>query len=147
MNNYLAKPVRAQTLKSLLESYLSKGPEEKAVSDLDGKAKEMAGEALGEAEKSKSVGVNGKGNGEEAPTPTSASAPITMLPDRTADPAAAHDEPDDDKKGKTSRPTSLRINTTQRWYPHEQNQKQGQEQPQDIRNGAVPAGDHGKLGP
>ncbi|KAF2202202.1 hypothetical protein GQ43DRAFT_439896 [Delitschia confertaspora ATCC 74209] len=44
MNNYLAKPVRAQTLKSLLESYLAQ-PEEK-IPHLQHEAKKMAEEAL-----------------------------------------------------------------------------------------------------
>ncbi|KAF2640308.1 hypothetical protein P280DRAFT_428266 [Massarina eburnea CBS 473.64] len=49
MNNYLAKPVRAQTLKALLESYLSK-KEEKEMPNLQAEAKEMVKEALKKAE-------------------------------------------------------------------------------------------------
>jgi YesN/AraC family two-component response regulator len=53
MNNYLAKPVRAKTLKALLESYLSKeddgeGPKEE---ELQKEAKRMVKEALSEADK------------------------------------------------------------------------------------------------
>lgn len=55
MNNYLAKPVRAQTLKALLESYLSKeedgeGPGEEEIRK---EAKRMVKEALSEAKMDK----------------------------------------------------------------------------------------------
>ncbi|KAH9869591.1 hypothetical protein IAQ61_006799 [Plenodomus lingam] len=51
MNNYLAKPVRAQTLKAMLESYLNKNNEVKDVPDLAAEAKEMVNMALNETDK------------------------------------------------------------------------------------------------
>jgi len=48
MNNYLAKPVRAQTLKALLESYLSQP--EKVIPDLQRQAKELAKTVLNDVE-------------------------------------------------------------------------------------------------
>jgi response regulator RpfG family c-di-GMP phosphodiesterase len=61
MNNYLAKPVRAQTLKALLESYLSKeedgkGPDE---DELKKEAKKMVEKALNEADKTPKKAVKG----------------------------------------------------------------------------------------
>lgn len=61
MNNYLAKPVRAQTLKALLESYLSKAV---PVVNLESEAAKMVREALVEADKVKENGEVDK-NGEE----------------------------------------------------------------------------------
>jgi len=46
MNNYLAKPVRAQTLKALLESYLSKEANEEEIPNLQNEAKRIVKEAL-----------------------------------------------------------------------------------------------------
>jgi response regulator of citrate/malate metabolism len=48
MNNYLAKPVRAQTLKALLESYLNKD-EEKEIPNLQAEAKKLVKQALNES--------------------------------------------------------------------------------------------------
>jgi DNA-binding response OmpR family regulator len=48
MNNYLAKPVRAQTLKALLESYLNKEGE-KDIPNLSAEAKKLVTQALNEA--------------------------------------------------------------------------------------------------
>jgi YesN/AraC family two-component response regulator len=50
MNNYLAKPVRAQTLKALLESYLNKNNEVEEMPNLAIEAKKMVKQALTEAE-------------------------------------------------------------------------------------------------
>jgi DNA-binding response OmpR family regulator len=47
MNNYLAKPVRAQTLKALLESYLNK-ESDKDIPNLEAEAKKMVKQALTE---------------------------------------------------------------------------------------------------
>jgi hypothetical protein len=47
MNNYLAKPVRAQTLKALLESYLKK-EEQKEIPNLQAEAKNLVRQALNE---------------------------------------------------------------------------------------------------
>jgi DNA-binding response OmpR family regulator len=48
MNNYLAKPVRAQTLKALLESYLNK-ESDKNIANLQAEAKSIVKQALNEA--------------------------------------------------------------------------------------------------
>jgi YesN/AraC family two-component response regulator len=62
MNNYLAKPVRAQTLKALLESYLNKDEDKKEVPNLQAEAKKLVAQALNEAgtspEKEKDVAKN-----------------------------------------------------------------------------------------
>lgn len=50
MNNYLAKPVRAQTLKALLESYLNKNKESEEIPNLAIEAKKMVNDALKEAQ-------------------------------------------------------------------------------------------------
>ncbi|KAF1834834.1 putative histidine kinase HHK1p [Decorospora gaudefroyi] len=50
MNNYLAKPVRAQTLKALLESYLNKENEVQEIPNLAMEAKNLVKQALTEAE-------------------------------------------------------------------------------------------------
>lgn len=47
MNNYLAKPVRAQTLKALLESYLEQKTEE--IPGLEKEARELAREVLADS--------------------------------------------------------------------------------------------------
>ncbi|KAF2477826.1 uncharacterized protein BDR25DRAFT_338561 [Lindgomyces ingoldianus] len=54
MNNYLAKPVRAQTLKALLESYLSK--EQDDVPNLEQEANKMVKDALSQAQKQDNAG-------------------------------------------------------------------------------------------
>lgn len=116
MNNYLAKPVRAQTLKALLESYLSKdgdGGEEVGEGDLQREAKRLVKDALREATKEdvkglvKEVGelkveevVDGEGGGKGSELKV--------------------------KK----RPTSLRTNTTQRWHPPEEGKEKEKEQQQ-----------------
>ncbi|KAF2027874.1 hypothetical protein EK21DRAFT_70998 [Setomelanomma holmii] len=48
MNNYLAKPVRAQTLKALLESYLNKEEDVKEIPNLQDEAKKLVKQALTE---------------------------------------------------------------------------------------------------
>jgi response regulator RpfG family c-di-GMP phosphodiesterase len=50
MNNYLAKPVRAQTLKALLESYLNKEVAEKKIPNIEDEAKKLVKQALTEAQ-------------------------------------------------------------------------------------------------
>ncbi|KAF1963424.1 two-component sensor protein histidine protein kinase-like protein [Byssothecium circinans] len=96
MNNYLAKPVRAKTLKALLESYLSKSEEEEEIPNLQDEAKKMVKEALTEAVKtSGSASKNGDG--------------VSKI----------DDEVDVDKEVR-SRPSSIRMNTTQRWKPKEE---------------------------
>lgn len=49
MNNYLAKPVRAQTLKALLESYLHRQEDSKEMPNLQSEAQQLVKEALSEA--------------------------------------------------------------------------------------------------
>jgi signal transduction histidine kinase/DNA-binding response OmpR family regulator len=49
MNNYLAKPVRAQTLKALLESYLNKEERKMEMPNLQTEVKKLVKEALSEA--------------------------------------------------------------------------------------------------
>lgn len=66
MNNYLAKPVRAQTLKALLESYLSKAEEAAEIPNLQAEAKKLVKDALKGADND---GVNGStGSNETTPT-------------------------------------------------------------------------------
>ncbi|CAI6335070.1 unnamed protein product [Periconia digitata] len=93
MNNYLAKPVRAQTLKALLESYLSK-KEGETMPNLQAQAAQIVQEALHNAKSASTdveysaeteKGVNG-GDGEKGEL---------QLP--------------------RSRPSSVRMNTTRRW--------------------------------
>ncbi|KAL5120883.1 Chk1 protein kinase [Pleosporales sp. CAS-2024a] len=62
MNNYLAKPVRAQTLKALLESYLNKD-EGKEIPNLQAEAKQLVKEALDERGRA----GNDKKGGKKAP--------------------------------------------------------------------------------
>ena len=67
MNNYLAKPVRAQTLKALLESYLNKDEKPKEIPNLKTEAKKMVEEALSEAGAGQGQGmhvVGSEGEGE-----------------------------------------------------------------------------------
>ncbi|KAF2711786.1 hypothetical protein K504DRAFT_465522 [Pleomassaria siparia CBS 279.74] len=61
MNNYLAKPVRALTLKALLESYLNKESDGEGAKaeDLQKKAKKMAKDALETADVGEVKGENG----------------------------------------------------------------------------------------
>lgn len=63
MNNYLAKPVRVQTLKTLLETYLSQPP--KPVENLEKKGEEIVMEVLGDVEGRKMEKEKGDGNGKE----------------------------------------------------------------------------------
>jgi CheY-like chemotaxis protein len=100
MNNYLAKPVRAQTLKSLLESYLSRTEEEKEIPNLQAEAKQIVKKALKDATKGEADGVK--------------------PPDGEKIPAVDHDHVSD-LKVERSRPPSIRTSTTQRWYQSGEN--------------------------
>lgn len=91
MNNYLAKPVRAQTLKALLESYLNKEEDAKEIPNLQDEAKELVKQALNEA---------GTGGGE-----------TNGVMKKQGN--ALMDEETGEKKMR-SRPASIRS-TTQRW--------------------------------
>ena len=93
MNNYLAKPVRAQTLKALLESYLSRTEEEKEIPTLQAEAKQIVKKALKDATKSEVDGVK-TADGEKVPAVDHVS----------------------ELKVERSRPPSIRTSTTQRWY-------------------------------
>lgn len=99
MNNYLAKPVRAQTLKALLESYLNKDAEAKNVPDLAVEAKKMVNIALKEA---------------DTPPPADASNGSIVAKKAMEGQAAGED-------GETkirSRPPSVRKITAQRIKPN-----------------------------
>ncbi|KAJ4375072.1 Chk1 protein kinase [Neocucurbitaria cava] len=94
MNNYLAKPVRAKTLKALLESYLNKEDDGEEIPDIQAEAKKLVRLALSEAEQ----GV--------------------------VEPNAARKDLKVDEEGgekMKSRPPSIRMNTTQRIPQHELN--------------------------
>ncbi|KAG9206378.1 hypothetical protein G6514_003209 [Epicoccum nigrum] len=88
MNNYLAKPVRAQTLKALLESYLNKDEKPKEIPNLQTEAKKLVKEALSEAGADQPLNVAKNevegGRGGEAKRP--------------------------------ERPRSVRMSTTVRWH-------------------------------
>jgi CheY-like chemotaxis protein len=113
MNNYLAKPVRAATLKSLLDSYLSKGEKEKEIPDLQVEAKNIVKTVLKEVktveggETPVAVAAKGMGASEEM-----SSRPASIRTNTT-------------EEGTSSRPSSVRTNTTQRWQPSEQDNASG----------------------
>jgi DNA-binding response OmpR family regulator len=90
MNNYLAKPVRAQTLKALLESYLNKEGDEKKIPDLQSEAKKLVQQALSET---------GSGGAEK---------------DGVKKAGVGEAETGEIKTGMRSRPASVRS-VTQRW--------------------------------
>lgn len=93
MNNYLAKPVRAQTLKALLESYLNTEEKEKEIPDLQGEAKKLVKEALSETQ-------------------------TTPLPMENKPAKKPQDVLVEEEAGGTkmrSRPASVKRATTQRW--------------------------------
>ncbi|KAF2012350.1 putative histidine kinase HHK1p [Aaosphaeria arxii CBS 175.79] len=95
MNNYLAKPVRAQTLKALLESYLSK--EQDDVPNLQQEATKLVKEALTNANQGKDS--NGGLPQESKETPKRKDAVETN---------GTH------KEHLPERPRSVRMNTAQR---------------------------------
>jgi response regulator of citrate/malate metabolism len=102
MNNYLAKPVRAQTLKLLLESYLAK--EEEVIPNLQAEANKLVKEALSEVVKDDvKVSTNGHDDG-----------PLDGVDDMLK---AGSGNNKDEKS--PSRPASIRMNTTQLWRPHD----------------------------
>ena len=91
MNNYLAKPVRAQTLKALLESYLNKDERPKEIPNLQTEVKKLVKEALSEA---------------------GADQPLNVAKNEV-------DEMDSNNKRegqKLERPRSVRVSTTVRWH-------------------------------
>jgi DNA-binding response OmpR family regulator len=94
MNNYLAKPVRAQTLKALLESYLNKDNEVKDIPNLAIEAKNLVKEALNEAESLPEVTAGNQDLKKEADS-----------------------EGDVGETKRTNRPRSIRMATTQHILP------------------------------
>lgn len=102
MNNYLAKPVRAQTLKALLESYLNKEDDGNEIPNIQAEAKKLVKQALNEAEKKESETKENNGLSGEL---------------------KEHDKlKKGDEEGKIrSRPPSVRMNTTQRIPQQETN--------------------------
>lgn len=90
MNNYLAKPVRAQTLKALLESYLNKEERVKEIPNLQTEVKKLVKEALSEA---------------------GADQPLNVAKNE------AHAKAGQDQSGeRPERPKSIRMSTTVRWH-------------------------------
>ncbi|KAF2687868.1 hypothetical protein K458DRAFT_360637 [Lentithecium fluviatile CBS 122367] len=111
MNNYLAKPVRAQTLKALLESYLSKPEEEKEIPNLQAEANKLVKEALRDVTSDSSKGPMG---GQVDGVVDAVKDGLDGLRRATSDESAVKNE---DKA--PSRPSSIRMNTTQLWRPQE----------------------------
>lgn len=95
MNNYLAKPVRAQTLKALLESYLNKNNEAQEIPNLAIEAKKMVKEALSETAMPPKVGAGNEDSKKR----------------EDADDAAG-------KAKQIERPSSVRMSTTQHILPN-----------------------------
>lgn len=91
MNNYLAKPVRAQTLKALLESYLNKTEAVKEIPNLQTEAKKLVKEALSEAGADQQL----KGAKREA---------------------VDHKNGEEETSSKPERPGSVRMSTAVRWH-------------------------------
>lgn len=101
MNNYLAKPVRAQTLKALLESYLNKDEKPKEIPNLQTEVKKLVKEALSEAGADQPLNVAKNEVNEKVEEEGRAE----KLPER---------------------PRSVRMSTTVRWHdgaPEEQGKK------------------------
>ena len=92
MNNYLAKPVRAQTLKALLESYLNKDEKPKEMPNLQTEAKMLVKEALSEAGADQPLNV-ARNEVEEK----------TVEEKRVGE-------------GRPERPRSVRVSTAVRWH-------------------------------
>jgi hypothetical protein len=126
MNNYLAKPVRAQTLKALLESYLSKQTDEKSeIPNLQAEATKIVKEVLREVDTSSSGSVtaavkeNGAANNVDLER-VMGDLNVGEGDSGVKDGPAGGETP----QGPPSRPTSLRTNTTQRWIPREGEEKE-----------------------
>ncbi|KAG9186027.1 hypothetical protein G6011_02583 [Alternaria panax] len=111
MNNYLAKPVRAQTLKALLDSYLNKNNEVEEIPNLAIEAKKLVKEALTEA--------------EALPDITSGNADLgKRVQEQNGGATAAEREEKNghairEREGKKlERPSSVRMSTTQHILPN-----------------------------
>lgn len=91
MNNYLAKPVRANVLKQMLEGYLNQVP--KTITNLQQQANLLSQEVLNEASMytpptTTNAGVDGKEaegekDGQETPTPATVNPAMPALPSRS----------------------------------------------------------------
>lgn len=110
MNNYLAKPVRAQTLKALLESYLSK--EEEDVPNLQQEAKKIVKDALAGAEQTGEFQTN-KNNSDASKKDTEHDKPA----ENGERASRAELAKVDGVKRDTSRPRSSRTETARRIVP------------------------------
>lgn len=101
MNNYLAKPVRAQTLKSLLESYLNKDERPKEIPNLQTEVKKLVKEALSEA---------------------GADQPLNVAKNEVDERKGG-----EGRVERPERPSSVRMSTTVRWHdgtPEEEPRKE-----------------------
>lgn len=100
MNNYLAKPVRAQTLKALLESYLNKDERSKEIPNLQTEVKKLVKEALSEG---------------------GAGQPLNVAQNDINEQKEEHG-----KIERPERPRSVRMSTAVRWHdgtPEEEEKK------------------------
>jgi YesN/AraC family two-component response regulator len=120
MNNYLAKPVRAQTLQALLESYLNKNNESPEIPNLAKEAKKMVKEALKEAQALPNVtGGNEKMNKEAGIEKAAVGVKKDLDGESTG--LKGKKEPDAESKAvdaKTDRPPGVRMSTTQHILPN-----------------------------
>jgi len=84
MNNYLAKPVRANVLKQMLEGYLNQTP--KTITNLQQQANILSQEVLDEASMYKAPAttdaVDGERDGQQTPTPATVNSGAVALPTR-----------------------------------------------------------------
>lgn len=95
MNNYLAKPVRAQTLKALLDSYLNNNNEVEEIPNLAIEAKKLVKQALNEAEALPDITSGNRDLAKQAQNGNAA-----------------------DEGTKLERPSSVRMSTTQHILPN-----------------------------
>jgi hypothetical protein len=129
MNNYLAKPVRAQTLKALLESYLNK-EDQNEIPNLASEAKLLVSRALEAAEKAPETTTSGtdavpketatrasEAQGEDTGPPKARNRPIEAAQDMVETTAQAEDAKDETPKMR-SRPRSVRMSTTNHILPN-----------------------------
>ena len=120
MNNYLAKPVRAQTLQALLESYLNKNNEPHEIPNLAKEAKKMVKAALKEAQALPSVtGGNENTKKEDGAEKTAA----VVKKDSVSEGAVLEDQKEAEAESKAAeakmdRPLGVRMSTTQHILPN-----------------------------
>lgn len=99
MNNYLAKPVRAQTLKALLESYLNKDERSKEIPNLQNEVKKLVKEALSEG---------------------GAGQPLHIAENEAQENKAKEGS----RTERPERPRSVRMSTTVRWHDGTPNEEE-----------------------